>query len=98
MGSPGLWGDQQVPSHGVCTQGQPQGFKGLPTPVCRGCKGGKRGGLGQSSSQVILPSVIEEGAVSLLSSKSLGLLGEPSVWHLRVPILYNDMETHLSFL
>ena len=76
MGSPGLWGDQQVASHGVCAQGQPQGFKGLPTPVCRGCKGGKRGGLGQSSSSVILPYVTEEGAVSLLRSEGPGQLGE----------------------
>ena len=48
--------------------------------------------------EVILPSVIEEGAVSLLSSESPGPLGEPSVWHLCVPFLYNDTETHLSFL
>ena len=42
--------------------------------------------------------MIEEGAVNLLSSESPGPLGEPSVWHLHVPVLYNDMETHLCFL
>ena len=54
--------------------------------------------LGGAGREVILPSVIEEGAVSLLSSESPGPLGEPSVWHLCVPFLYNDTETHLSFL
>ena len=63
-------------SHGICAQGQKKGFEGLPTPVCRGCEGGGRGGLRQSSSKVILPSVIEEGVVSLLRSEGLGRFGE----------------------
>ena len=40
----------------------------------------------------------EEGPVSLLSSESPSPLGELGVWRLCVPVLYNDMETHLSFL
>jgi len=63
----------------------------LPGPHPAACPGGQEGRL-------ILPSVIEEGTVSLLSSDSPGPLGEPRVWHLRVPVLYTDMETHLCFL
>ena len=51
-------------SHGVSAQSQPKCFEG------------GKGGLSQSSSQVILPSVIEEGVVSLLRSEGPGQLGE----------------------
>ena len=76
MGSASLGRDQQVASHSVSAQSQPKGFGGLPTHVCSGGKGGGRGGLRQSSSKVILPSVIEEGVVSLLRSEGLGRFGE----------------------
>ena len=42
--------------------------------------------------------MIDDGQVSLLSSESPGPLGELDVWCLCVPVLYNDMETPLSFL
>ena len=48
--------------------------------------------------RLILPFDIEEETVSLFSSEGPGPLGEPGVWHLCVPVLYNDMEAHLCFL
>ena len=51
-------------SHGVSVQSQPK-TGDLPTPVCSGGKEGGKGGLSQSSSQVIFPSVIEDRTVSL---------------------------------
>lgn len=53
---------------------------------------------GGQERRLILPSVTEEGVVSLLSSEGLGPLGEPGVQHLCVLVVYNDMETHLCFL
>ena len=98
MGSLGLCGDQQVASYGICAQGQTEGFEGLPTPVCRGCKGGGIGGLSQSSSQADLPSVSEEGVVSLQSE-----VGARASWGTQcvaslVHVLCDDMGIHLCFL
>ena len=48
--------------------------------------------------RLVLPSVIEEGAVSLLSNEGLGQLGGHDVWHLWIASFHSDMEIHLCFL
>ena len=93
-GVPGLCRDQQVARPRASAQNQSRRFQVLPPPICRGCKGGRRGALSQSSSQAPsnpMPNSVSWGQERRLILPSVIEEGRPAFSLMRAWASWGDM-------